>query len=147
MGNRIMRQIKPYEHTVQYYETDQMKVVHHSNYIRWFEEARVDYFEKIGLGYKECEARGVMSPVTSVNAKFKTPTEFYDTVVIKIRFAKYTGVRLYIEYEITDKATGVVRCTGQSEHCFVSAEGKIISVGRNFPEMDAKIREYVEEDA
>ena len=37
-----MKEIKPYEHIVQYYETDQMKVVHHSNYIRWFEEARID---------------------------------------------------------------------------------------------------------
>ncbi len=140
-----MKEIKPYEHIVQYYETDQMKIVHHSNYIRWFEEARVDAFEKIGLGYKECEENGIMSPVTSVTAKFKTSAEFYDTVVISIKFTKYTGVRLYIEYEVKDKATGQVRCTGQSEHCFVSAEGKIISVAKSFPEVDAIIREYVEE--
>ena len=140
-----MIEIKPYEHTVQYYETDQMKVAHHSNYIRWFEEARIDFFEQIGLGYKECEQQGVMSPVTSVSARYKTSAEFYDTVVVTLHFAKYTGVRLYIEYVITDKATGVVRCTGQSEHCFVSSEGKIVSVARSYPEMDAKIREYVEE--
>ena len=139
-----MIEIKPYEHTVQYYETDQMKVAHHSNYIRWFEEARIDFFEQIGLGYKECEQQGVMSPVTSVSARYKTSAEFYDTVVVNLHFAKYTGVRLYIEYVITDKATGVVRCTGQSEHCFVSSEGKIVSVARSYPEMDAKIREYVE---
>ena len=142
-----MSEVKPYEHVVQYYETDQMGVVHHSNYIRWFEEARVDFLEKIGLGYKACEESGVMSPVTAVSAKYKTPTKFYDTVVIRVRFAKYTGVRLYIEYEIADKATGAVRCTGQSEHCFVSADGKIISVAKDHPEMDAKLREYLEEKA
>ena len=142
-----MKQITPYEHVVQYYETDQMKVVHHSNYIRWFEEARIDFFEQIGLGYKECEQKGILSPVTSVSARYKTPTEFYDTVVIRIRFTKYTGVRLTIEYEVTDKAKGTVRCTGQSEHCFVTTDGKIVSVARNNPEMDATIREYLEEDA
>jgi len=56
-------------------------------------------------------------------------------------------VRLYIEYVVTDKATGAVRCTGQSEHCFVSSEGKIVSVAKDYPEMDAKIREYLEEEA
>lgn len=141
-----MKEIKPYEHIVQYYETDQMKVAHHSNYIRWFEEARVDAFEQIGLGYKECEENGIMSPVTSVTAKFKTSAEFYDTVVISIRFVKYTGVRLYIEYVVKDKATGQVRCTGQSEHCFVSAtEGKIISVAKDCPEIDKVLKEYMEE--
>ena len=141
-----MKEITPYEHIVQYYETDQMKVAHHSNYIRWFEEARVDAFEKIGLGYKECEANGIMSPVTSVTAKFKTSAEFYDTVVISLKFVKYTGVRLYIEYEVKDKATGAVRCTGQSEHCFISSsEGKIVSIAKSYPEMDAVIRRYVED--
>ena len=77
-----MIEIRPYEHRVQYYETDQMKVVHHSNYIRWFEEARIDFFEQIGLGYKECEEKGIMSPVTSVSARYKTPVKFYDTVVV-----------------------------------------------------------------
>ena len=41
----------PYEHKVQYYETDGMGIVHHSNYIRWFEEARVDLLEQLGYGY------------------------------------------------------------------------------------------------
>lgn len=46
-----MSEWKPYQHKVQYYETDQMGIVHHSNYIRWFEEARTDYMEKMGMGY------------------------------------------------------------------------------------------------
>jgi acyl-CoA thioester hydrolase len=43
--------IKVYPHKVQYYETDQMGVVHHSNYIRWFEEARSDFHDQIGISY------------------------------------------------------------------------------------------------
>ena len=140
-----MSKIPPYEHVVQYYETDQMKVAHHSNYIRWFEEARVDAFDKIGLGYKECEEEGVLSPVVGVSAKYKTSALFYDTVVIKVKFTKYTGVRLYIEYEVTDKKTGQVRCTGNSEHCFVTPDGGIVSIKRDYPQMDAIIKKYLEE--
>ncbi|MBP5180012.1 MAG: acyl-CoA thioesterase [Clostridiales bacterium] len=143
----MIKEIKPYEHVVQYYETDQMKVAHHSNYIRWFEEARVDAFEQIGLGYKECEQMGIMSPVVAVSAKYKTSALFYDTVVIRIKFVKYTGVRLYIEYEVTDKKTGDVRCVGQSEHCFVTPEGRILSVKKNHPELDKKLMEYMEEES
>ena len=40
--------VKPYEHNVKYYETDQMGIVHHSNYIRWFESARIDYMDQMG---------------------------------------------------------------------------------------------------
>lgn len=43
--------IKPYQHLAKYYETDQMGIIHHSNYIRWFEEARIDYMNQIGLTY------------------------------------------------------------------------------------------------
>ena len=42
-------QIVPYEHKAQYYETDKMGIIHHSNYIRWFEEARIDYMEQAGI--------------------------------------------------------------------------------------------------
>ena len=45
----------PHRHLVQYYETDQMGVVHHSNYIRWFEEARVFFMDQMGFGYDEME--------------------------------------------------------------------------------------------
>ena len=48
--------IRPYEHHAKYYETDQMGIIHHSNYIKWMEEARMDLMEQIGLSYKEMEA-------------------------------------------------------------------------------------------
>ena len=45
--------IKPYFHNAKYYETDQMSIIHHSNYIRWFEEARIDCLEQMGIPYDE----------------------------------------------------------------------------------------------
>lgn len=140
-----MSKLPIYEHVVQYYETDQMAVVHHSNYIRWFEEARVYIFDRIGLGYREMEENGIVSPVTSVTAEFKTMTKFYDTVNIEVKFVKFTGVRLYIEYIISDKTTGEVRCTGRSEHCFIGNDGKIISIKRSNPDIYEKMQQYIEE--
>ena len=52
-----------YVHTVQYYETDKMGITHHSNYIRWMEEARVDFLSQIGWEFAKLEAMGIVSPV------------------------------------------------------------------------------------
>lgn len=52
----------PYSRRVHYYETDQMGIVHHSNYIRWFEEARTAYMDQNGIGYADVEAQGVQDP-------------------------------------------------------------------------------------
>ena len=76
---------KPYKHLVQYYETDQMGIVHHSNYIRWFEEARSYILEENGFGYKKMEELGIISPVLSVNARYKSMTHYYDTVIINVK--------------------------------------------------------------
>ena len=55
-----------YDHKVQYYETDGMGIVHHSNYIRWFEEARVDLLEQLGFGYDRIEEAGYSGPVLEI---------------------------------------------------------------------------------
>ena len=63
----IDMEIKPYERMVYYYETDRMGIVHHSNYIRWFEEARLDWMKQIGWDYKTIEDDNIIIPVLSVN--------------------------------------------------------------------------------
>ena len=57
----------PYRRLVQYYETDRMGIVHHSNYIRWFEEARTDFLRNNGIVYSDLEQSGVMIPVVNVS--------------------------------------------------------------------------------
>ena len=134
-----------YEHVVQYYETDQMGIAHHSNYIRWFEEARIHFFDEIGMGYKESEKMGIISPVLSVEANYKNMSYFQDTVVIKVWLTEYTGVRLALRYEVTDKATGKLRCTGKSKHCFINPEGRVISLKKMLPDRYEKLMEMAEE--
>ena len=60
-----------YQHKVQYYETDKMGIVHHSNYIRWMEEARIDFLDSIDFGFAMLESQGVISPVIGVECDYK----------------------------------------------------------------------------
>ena len=135
-----------YEHRIQYYETDQMKIVHHSNYIRWFEEARVFTLEEAGLGYDKMEAMGIISPVLGINADYKSMSRFSETVEIETTVSKYNGIKLALSYTIRDKATKEIRCVGESRHCFLDTEGNVISLKRSFPEVHRLFEEMLKAD-
>ncbi len=117
-----------YEHKVHYYETDQMGVVHHSNYIRWFEEARVDYMEKIGVNYARMEELGIISPVTSATCDYKSMTRFGDTVSIITELIKFNGIKFTLIYNVYDVKTKELRAIGETSHCFINREGKLVSL-------------------
>lgn len=77
--------IHEYERQTYYYETDKMGIIHHSNYIRWFEEARIDFMTKMGYPYKRLEDEGIIIPVVSVSSEYKSMVRFGDTVIIKTK--------------------------------------------------------------
>lgn len=120
----------PYRHKAQYYETDQMGIIHHSNYIRWFEEARTDMLDKAGLGYDEMERMGIIVPVLSVSCEYKSMVRYNDTVLIIPQIYSFNGIKLVITYEIIDEPTKELRARGKSEHCFLSKDHKLISIKR-----------------
>ena len=138
--------MKPYEHHVKYYETDQMHIVHHSNYIRWMEEARMDMMEQMGFGYDKMEELEIISPVLSVNCEYKSMVRFGDTVVISAKVVYYNGVKLKMVYEMTDKKTGELRAVAQSSHCFLTMSGKPLTLKRSYPELDTKFFTLVEDE-
>ena len=130
--------IRPYEHHAKYYETDQMGIIHHSNYIKWMEEARLDLMDQIGLNYKQMEEMEIISPVLSISVEYHSMVHFDDTVVIQTKLVKYTGIKMEVEYIMTDKETGELRTTAYSSHCFLNRSGKPISLKRSYPELDTK---------
>ena len=132
--------LTPYIHRIQYYETDQMAIVHHSNYIRWFEEARVDWFEQMGLPFAQIEAMGIQIPVVSCAARYHVSARFGDTVEIFLACRTYNGVRLAVSYEVRSKTTGALLATGESEHCFLNPAGKVLNLARKFPRVDEIFR-------
>ena len=122
-----------YRHKVHYYETDRMGITHQSNYIRWMEEARIDFLEQIGWKYEKLEEMGIISPVTAVESKYKSPTTFADEILIQVSVEELKGVKLKLKYDMK-KADGTIVCEGHSEHCFVDREGKIIRMQREYPD-------------
>lgn len=141
MDETIIENLKqPYLHNVKYYETDKMKITHHSNYIRWMEEARIDWLEQIGHGYDKLEDSGIISPVVSVSCRYLRSTTFNDNIAITTRLVKYTGVKFAIEYEMVNLADNQTCAVGLSEHCFTKPTGMPISIKKNHRELDATFR-------
>ena len=135
--------MKDYIHKVHYYETDKMGVTHHSNYIRWMEEARVDFLEQIGYGYAKMENAGIISPVIGVECEYKRTTTFDDEICIRPEIESFNGIKLVIRYTMTNIATGETVFTGKSKHCFLNSAGKPLSLRKEFPEVDAALKELV----
>ena len=126
--------MEAYKHIVQYYETDKMGITHHSNYIRWMEEARVDFLKQIGWGYEKLEAEGIISPVTSIECKYKAPTYFSDEIQIQVSVFEYKGVVLKFNYLMKNQEDKIV-FEGRSEHCFLNKEGRITRLSKDFPKL------------
>ena len=97
--------MKNYIHKVKYYETDKMGITHHSNYIRWMEEARIDFLDQIGCSYFKLEEQGIISPVIGIECNYKNSTTFDDEVEIEVKVKEFKGVKLIFEYVMTNKKT------------------------------------------
>ena len=134
--------IVPYEHHTKYHETDQQGIIHHSNYVKWMEDARMNLMEQLGLGYKQMETMELMSPVLSMSIEFRSVVKFDDTVVIDTQLIAYDGYKMEIAYRIYDKKTGEDRAIAKSKHCFVNKSGMPISLKRVYPELDTKFFEF-----
>lgn len=137
-----MNDIKPYERKVYYYETDKMKVVHHSNYIRMFEESRVDFLNKAGLPFKDIEAFEVMVPVLSVECRYISPLIFDEPFAVYPKIENFNGVRLEISYRIVSRSTGKICVEGRTSHCFTDMNMKPVRTKGKYPEIYKIFRDY-----
>ncbi len=123
-----------YKHKVRYYETDKMGITHHSNYIRFMEEARIEWMNNMGWSYQKCEELGMVSPVVGVKCSYKANTTFDDIIEISVMLKEYNGIRLIVEYEmrVQDKVVAI----GETEHCFLTEKGSPIRIKRDYPQLD-----------
>lgn len=125
-----------YRRKVRYYETDRMGVVHHSNYLRLLEEARLEWIDQHVMRYSQMERMGVIIPAISASGKFKEYLRFDDLFAIRVIPKKFNGVRFSFNYQIFNVENGKLCYEGESEHCFVAdGDYKPISLKRKFPEL------------
>ena len=122
--------MEAYTHTVKYYECDRMGVTHHSNYIRFMEEARIDWMDRLGYGFERMEAEGVVSPVVAISCNFKHTTTFKDVIEIEFKVAEISALKISFAY--TMKVAGKVVCTATSTHCFIEG-GRPVVLKDRFP--------------
>ncbi|HRR75361.1 MAG: acyl-CoA thioesterase [Ruminococcus sp.] len=138
-----MNTLKPYERSVFYYETDKMGVVHHSNYIRIFDETRVDYLQQAGIPFEMIEELGILLHTLSVHSEFKRPLVFAEPFAVYMTMTKFNGTTLELDYRIQSRKTGEVNVTGHSVHCFTDMDMKPIRMRNKFPELYQNLKEYL----
>lgn len=134
-----------YSHKVHYYETDKMGITHHSNYIRWMEEARIDFLHEIGWDFDRLESEGIVSPVVSVNCSYKLPTVFAQNIDIEVKVVEFKGVKLILGYQMYNDE-GKCVCEGTSVHAFMDREGRPLRLKKEFPDFFETLTKLVESE-
>ena len=132
-----------YRHEIRYYECDRMGITHHSNYVRIMEEARIDFLDKIGYGFDRIEAEGVVSPVVSVECKYKSPTTFKDIVEVEVTLCNMSDLKFEFKYVM--RKDGKLVAEGHSVHCFTE-NGRPVVIQKRLPELYERIKKSLEQE-
>ena len=112
---------------VRFVETDAMGIVHHSNYLAYFEETRVEYLRAIGHPFTEWRDAGLESPVLESFVRYRQPLEFDEQITVHLRLATVTRATFQMAYLITvDDDAGIARprATGVTVHGCVTTAGR-----------------------
>ena len=113
-------------HKVNFYDTDAMAVVHHSNYIRWFEIGRVEFLRQAGITLTELMDDGYVFPITEVSAKYMNSGYFDDELIIETTPVALTKAKMAFSYRVLRACDDTVLVTGFTQNVFTSrATGKI----------------------
>ncbi len=139
-----MEKYSYYERKVNYYETDKMSVVHHSNYARYLEETRIDMLEFYGMPLEMFEDMGYVIPVLDLYGQFKESIRFGETIKIVPKIEKVTPVKFYFSYTIYDETMTRVKHIAKSSHCFLDSNFNPVSLKKTAPELYARFASFAE---
>jgi acyl-CoA thioester hydrolase len=112
---------------VRYYETDQMGIVHHSNYIRWMEEGRSDYMRHRGVNYAEVEQHGHALAVTEVHTRYYAPAHYGERVTVRTWVEALRSRSLTFGYEIVNADSARRLVTGQVQLMLIDRDGSVVT--------------------
>lgn len=130
-----MEEYQVFKRKVNYYETDKMQVVHHSNYIRYLEECRMDFLKQMNLDYYKIEEMGIMIPVLSVSCDYQNPARYGETICIVPKLEKFHGVKFEMSYRIYSEDFKTLHNEAKSSHCFVDFNFKPVRLKRDYSEI------------
>jgi len=107
---------------VRYAETDQMGLLHHANYLVYFEQARTELLRSRGLSYKDMEAQGYFLVIIKAEVRYRRPARYDDVLTIRTTVARMTGAKIEHDYEVT--CAGVLVAEGATTLACVNREGR-----------------------
>jgi len=108
---------------VRYAETDRMGLLHHANYLVYFEQGRTELLRSCGLTYKELEDQGFLLVLTKIEVRYRSPARYDDLLTLKTRVMRTTAVRIDHAYEVFREST--LLAEGGSTLACVDREGKL----------------------
>lgn len=136
------RCVRSHSFRVAYADTDQMGVVYHSNYLRWFEIGRTDFLRALGQNYRQWEQDlGVFLPVRRASLEFMRPALYDQWIAVDAELARLTPASVEFHYRIIPVESQQnwsvgnweareILATGTTVHPFVDREGRIRRVGK-----------------
>ena len=134
------------EMRVPYFDTDKMQVVHHANYVKYFEIARTEYFRQSGMAYSEMEKFGLQSPVLSIDVKYREPAVYDEIIILSCRMSKLGPASMEFDYEVRNAETGAKHVTGHSRHGIVNSEYRPVALKKKYPEVHEFLTGIFEKD-
>lgn len=138
--------MEPYIRQAKYYETDQMGIIHHSNYIRWMEEARIDVLDQLGYPYRRFEEMGYMSPVLHAECDYKKSVRFGDEVKIIVSLQDFGKVKFTLRYDMYNMTEGeVLSASGTTTHCFLKKDGRPVMMNKEMKEFSETMEKLLGE--
>lgn len=122
-----------------YAETDQMGIIHHSNYAVWFEAARTDFLKKAGISYSALEASGFMLPLYEMNCRFKSPAYYEDEILVVTKISLLSRIRMHLSYEVVNAANRKLLVTGETMHAWTDKTLKPVNAEKALPDIYRKL--------
>ena len=139
-----MNNIESYVRVINYYETDQMHIVHHSNYARYLEEARLHLMDQLGLAYDKMEEMGIIIPVLELHDYYIKSITYGDIIEIVPVIYKLTPVRFSLKYNIFRSGTDELLHKAETSHAFLDSEFKPMNMKKKYPDLYKLFEEYKE---
>jgi acyl-CoA thioester hydrolase len=134
-----------YRRKINYYETDKMGVAHHSNYIRFLEEVRCSIMEELDIPMSKFEAAGITIPTLEVNCRYKYHVTAGDVIVIRPWITEYNGIRMRVEYDVTEEKSGKTVIEASTAHCFTDLRLRPVNLRKAEPAWHEKFAGLLEE--
>ena len=124
---------------VRYAETDQAGMAHHSAYLPWFEEGRVELLRSVGKPYQALEAEGIHFPVRKVYCRYWALVLFDDLLRVTTNIENVGGASVRFGYRIVRKADDALIAEGHTCHACVDDAGKVRRLPRSLRELLGKL--------